>query len=164
MSNLTSSIGRVEDALIAALKTHATILAGKGRLVPTPVCAGYPDGGPNDEHIFTLGLVDDWDQEFDTSAGNVSGQIIGSKNESYTLRARILTRANTKDGYRAARDRALALLGALEDTCRTNFTLTGTCQLAQLTGGIFVEQLESNHRDVGIEARIRIVAWLGDPA
>ena len=164
MSNLTSSLGRVEDALTAALKTHATIIAGKGRLVPTPVCAGFPDGGPSEEHLFTLGFVDDWDQAFDTSAGNVAGQIIGSKNETYTLRLRIVTRALTKNGYLAARNRALDLLAAVEDTCRTNFTLTGTCQLAQIAGGTFIEQLETNHRDVGIEIRIQIAAWLGDPA
>lgn len=160
---LVSAVGRVEDALVRLLANHPTIQRGRGNLAPIPVDAGYPSGGPKAEHVFTLEQIDTVDQAYDTTIAETQGEMVGSKEETFTLTVRIITAPSAADGFPSARNRALELLAAIEDTLRQYHTLDGTCMFAQLAGyGRYAAANNDKSIDIVIDARVRVVAWLGD--
>jgi len=148
----TSSIGEAQDALETILKAR-NIVNARGHKVPIDL--GWPKGGPQPEHIWIGGDVDDWRQ-----VQSVTGDMEeADREETYVLKVRILVAK--RDSYRTARNRLLALVAEVELALREYFTLAGAVWEGELAGGSFGEEVNDEGHAVAATLRLSMTAFLG---
>lgn len=149
---LISTIPQAQDKLEEVLKAR-NIVSSRGHKVPIDV--GWPDGGPQPEHIWIAGEVEDWRQE-----QSVTGDMeTADKQETYTVLIRILV-AKRKT-YRDARDRLFELVAEVALALREYFSLEGKVWEAEFAGGAMGEEVGSDGRRAAATLRISMTSFLG---
>lgn len=125
-----------------------TLLAARAGLDGVPVDVGYPKGGPKREHLWITGEVEDWNQEWETTA--VANAPV---RERFTLilEVYVIKRGASFDDVRS---RLLELVGEAEATVRADFTLNGAVAVATLAGGRIQEGVLEGQREMHAEVRI----------
>jgi hypothetical protein len=116
----SSRVAAVEDALLALLQADGTLsaLAGPPQL--------FEPQNPADEHVW---IAEDMTEEQDVhTTGNVP-----TRQEDFEIRVVVFV-VKTGDDYRATRDRGVALVAAIENVIRTNFSLSGSLFFGDVVG------------------------------
>ncbi len=151
--DLTSSIGRAQDALEAILKNR-NILNTRGHKVPIDV--GWPKGGPQSpEHIWIDGGVENW-RQVQSTTGDME---TADREETFALLVRILV--SEKADYRTARDRALELIAEVEEAMREFFTLNGKVWEGELGGGEMGDDVYEDGWRFAVLLRLPMTTYLG---
>ena len=146
-----SRIGAAQDAL-------KTLLAARAGLANVPLDLGFPPGGPQDEHVWISGRVDDWDREYVTTGPN-TGADAALRREDFVLKVIIVVSWRTTS-YVEARDRALALQAEVERCVLSNPTLSDSVFQCELAGGSIGEGVSPDLRQVVPELNIACEAHL----
>lgn len=149
MSVLTR-IAAAQDALKAAL-------ASRPALADVHLDIGFPienGGGPYDEHIWISGEIPDWKQEWE-----VTGLGAQAKEETFSLSVivRVFLEGAT---YVVSRDRAIALVGEIEQEMRDDWTVGSSVFDMSVKGGILHESVHEKAREVIVILDLGVTAFL----
>lgn len=142
----TSRVAAAEDALLAALQADGTLAAIAG---PPQL---FEPSDPLDEQVW-IAEESESTQDVHTT-GNVP-----TRQEDFTIRVVVFV-AKTGNDYKAVRDRGVALVAAIENVVRTNFTLTGAAFFADAVGVRRTSGAWEKRRGVVHEVSIRVRTYL----
>ncbi|MGH9168731.1 MAG: hypothetical protein ACRD02_12990 [Acidimicrobiia bacterium] len=151
----TSRIGAAQDnfkTLIAARQVSGNPIEG------VPLDVGFPDGGPQAEHIWVSGRVDDWDQEWETT-GPATGPDAASRQETFTLTVVCVVSAATVS-WTEARDRVLAIAAEVARAALGDDTLAGAVFQSLVSGGKVSEGILPEARQAVAEIKLSCTAYL----
>lgn len=148
---LTSRIPAAMDALEAMLVGQG-ILDSEGN--PVPIDVGWPNLGPQREHIWISGRVEDWQEEQEVTGDMATV----AREETFLLGINILVA--WRDTFKATRDRAFVLLGGLEEALRQSYTLNDTVFQAEKRSAQMSEGVQQEQRDVLITVKVAVDAYL----
>lgn len=149
---ITSRIPAAMDALEAMLIAR-NILDSQGNRVPIDV--GWPNDGPQREHIWVSGGVRDWEQEQEVTGDMATAD----REEKFTLEVVILV--VQRDTYKAARDRVFLIYGEVEQALRAGFTLSGAAFEAEISKTELSEGVRNEDRHVGLSVDVAVTSYLG---
>jgi hypothetical protein len=148
-----STIPEAQDRIETLLLAAGLLRADGG---PMPISVGAPPGGPQAEHVWIEGGVDDWAQTWETTGLAASA----AREERYTVSVYVLI-LRAGDDYKAPRDKCFAVAAALEEALRGDPALAGSGAFqAELSSGAFGEAIVDGARYVALEIRVAVLAYL----
>lgn len=147
MANTTSRIGIARDNLALMLKNRPA-------LDKVSVDVGYPTGGLKGEQIWIAGRIEDWTQDWVTTA-----VLEAPLREQFTLLVRVIVTVSGAD-FSKVQDRLMVIVGEVERTVREDFTLNGAVTVVTNITADMDEGMGDRQRSLAAELRIRCDADL----
>jgi hypothetical protein len=150
----------VMDALADQLRQRPGLqqlaVAGIAWKGPVPIDVGFPPQGPRALHIWIDGDVEEWEQSWANTG--IAG--IAPRDELFTLTVNHAV-SLMADTFVKVRDLAVVMADELASLLVDDFSIAGTAEMAQITGGTLSEGvLSDGQRECLIEQKLRIRTYI----
>lgn len=155
-AQLVSAIPAAQDNLARQLEGRSGF-GKKGTRQAVRVSVGYPSKGMRNDDVWISGVIDDWEQEWSTTADGAPAGI----DETFTLHVLFFVKRKGDD-YPALRAQITGLVAELQAQLRDDITLDGAVQLATITSGGngWDEGVDASGRSAFIDVPVHCEAYL----